>query len=317
MSVSVSLFTASDRNEWDSFVASARNGLFLFARNYLEYHNDRFSDHSLLFRLGGRLIGVLPGNLEGQVLHSHGGLTFGGVVVNERCVASHTIAIFDALLDHAERMQIRKLRYKPVPFIFQRQPAEEDLFAINLLGGMLVRRDIASVVDLRAGLRISKSKRQGRSRGLAAGLDVQESRDLPQFFALLTHVLRSRHDARPTHTEEELTHLQSKFPDSIKLFVAAAGGTIEAGAIVYDYESAVHTQYLAASDRGRTIGALDLLITELGRSVFSDRRYLSLGTSMTGARTLNMSLLQQKEMLGARAVVFDQYELDMSRRALA
>ena len=37
------------RPEWDCFIANSRNGTFLFFRNYMDYHSDRFIDNSLLF----------------------------------------------------------------------------------------------------------------------------------------------------------------------------------------------------------------------------------------------------------------------------
>ena len=39
---------ASMRRAWDDFVRSSRNGTFLFERAYMEYHADRFKDHSLV-----------------------------------------------------------------------------------------------------------------------------------------------------------------------------------------------------------------------------------------------------------------------------
>src|SRR5207342_1368532 len=66
--------------EWDAFVRRAKNGLFLFFRDYMDYHADRFEDSSLMFYEGDRLFALLPASLQGGVLSSHGGLTFGGVV---------------------------------------------------------------------------------------------------------------------------------------------------------------------------------------------------------------------------------------------
>ena len=72
------------RPEWDCFIANSRNGTFLFFRNYMDYHSDRFIDNSLLFRYKGKLIAVLPANREGDVLWSHQGLTYGGLVLSSK-----------------------------------------------------------------------------------------------------------------------------------------------------------------------------------------------------------------------------------------
>ncbi len=46
----------------------------------MDYHSDRFNDHSLVFTRKNRLIGLLPANIKDEALYSHGGLTFGGII---------------------------------------------------------------------------------------------------------------------------------------------------------------------------------------------------------------------------------------------
>jgi hypothetical protein len=45
---------------WDEFVRRSKNGTFLFHRDYMEYHSDRFFDSSLLFSENGILVSVMP-----------------------------------------------------------------------------------------------------------------------------------------------------------------------------------------------------------------------------------------------------------------
>lgn len=73
---------SSDRKaEWDDFINRSKNGTFLFRRDYMDYHSDRFSDHSLMFYFKGRLYAVLPATVVGGTLYSHQGLTYGGLVM--------------------------------------------------------------------------------------------------------------------------------------------------------------------------------------------------------------------------------------------
>ena len=37
------------KDTWDSFISSSKNGVFLFYRDYMEYHQDKFKDFSLMF----------------------------------------------------------------------------------------------------------------------------------------------------------------------------------------------------------------------------------------------------------------------------
>ena len=74
-------YTSEDMPLWDAFVKTSRNGTFLFERSYMDYHSDRFKDHSLMYYHKNRLIAVLPaveerseGSDRVDVLSSHSGL---------------------------------------------------------------------------------------------------------------------------------------------------------------------------------------------------------------------------------------------------
>lgn len=118
------------RPEWDCFIANSRNGTFLFFRNYMDYHSDRFIDNSLLFRYKGKLIAVLPANREGDVLWSHQGLTYGGLVLSSKCTADRVLNIFSLLFSWLSERGFSKLVYKCVPDIYHRYPSQEDLYAL-------------------------------------------------------------------------------------------------------------------------------------------------------------------------------------------
>ena len=53
-------YTPAMANEWNKFVAASKNGTFLFDRNFMDYHSDRFHDHSLLVYRGHQLYALLP-----------------------------------------------------------------------------------------------------------------------------------------------------------------------------------------------------------------------------------------------------------------
>ena len=53
-------YTPAKKDEWDQFVRQSKNGTFLFLRDYMDYHSDRFADFSLVARDGEKIIAVLP-----------------------------------------------------------------------------------------------------------------------------------------------------------------------------------------------------------------------------------------------------------------
>src|SRR2546428_225418 len=115
---------------WDTFVAHSKNGAFLFFRDYMEYHANRFTDHSLVARNGGKIVAILPANIVEDTLVSHGGLTFGGVVSDRSMDAPLMLEFFDALTGHLAEQGISKLRYKRIPQIYHSVPSDEDLYAL-------------------------------------------------------------------------------------------------------------------------------------------------------------------------------------------
>jgi hypothetical protein len=275
----------------------------------MEYHADRFRDASVLVcGDDGRVVAAFPASIYNDTVSSHAGLTYGGLLMPPALTQVDCIAAFDAIATHFRALGVRRILYKPVPHVFHRSPAEEDLYAVARHGAALVRRDVSCVIDLAARLPYSKGRKWSVNKAKQADtIAVVEAADLAAFHELLTYVL-ARHDVVPVHSLEELRVLAAQFP-GIRLFEARDGDELLAGALVFDFGHAVHTQYLAVSDAGRDAFALDLLIDRLLADVFSSRRHFSFGISTESQGTvLNEGLQRQKEGFGARAVVHDVYE---------
>ena len=49
----------------------------------MDYHNDRFKDHSLMVFKDDKLIALLPANIVDFNLRSHQGLTYGGFLLQD------------------------------------------------------------------------------------------------------------------------------------------------------------------------------------------------------------------------------------------
>jgi hypothetical protein len=85
-----------------------------------------------------------------------------------------------------------------------------------------------------------------------------------------------------------------------------------AGIVIYDYDNVVHIQYMANSQEGRKIGALDFINHKLICEVFSEREYYSFGISTENqGLDLNTGLIQQKEMMGSRGIAIDFYSISL------
>jgi hypothetical protein len=191
--------------------------------------------------------------------------------------------------------------------VYHNYPAEEDLYALHRQGARLVRRELSSAISLRQAHVPTQGRKAAGSKARKAGVVQQEGQDLAPFHALLVQVLQ-RHGVGPTHSLPELRLLQGRFPDQIVLHEARRDGVLLAGALVYDFGHAVHTQYMAVSAEGRQLDALSFLLTELIGHVYAARTYFTFGIStVQGGQALNGGLVAQKEFFGARAVVHDTY----------
>jgi hypothetical protein len=301
------------REPWDALVRGARARHFLFERGYMEYHADRFTDASLLLLLDGRPAAALPASRHGEEVVSHGGLTFGALLSDERVTAAQTVAAFASAIEHLRAAGARRWVYKPVPHIYHVLPAEEDLYALALHGARLVRRDVSAARPRGADVAYSSERARAVRRGRGEALVLRRSHDWDAFAALLREILRDRHDAEPVHTAAELALLAQRFPDGIALHAAYdADGELVAGVVIYETATVAHCQYIAASDRGRELRAQDALFDHLLSDVYAEKPWFDFGTSMRPEDgTLNEGLIRNKEGFGARAVVCDRWAIEL------
>lgn len=306
-------FQAQDTEAWDAFVGASGNGTFLHERRFMDYHSDRFDDYSMIVEMGGRIVALLPANRSDATLQSHGGLTYAGLLFGASMSAELMIKVVSAMIEALRADGLKHLHYKAIPHIFHQYPAEQDIYALVQHGARMVRCDLSSAIAIGRSPKFSKSKRQGVNRARKAGLQVEESRDFGAFWSILTARLSEAHGAAPTHSLDEIERLHSHFPQQIRLFAAmAAGSSLEGGVVVFDYGPVVHVQYMATTEDGRRDAALDLIVSHLLETVYSEKLWFNFGISTTdGGRTLNTGLARQKEMFGARSVLFYQYELEI------
>ena len=297
---------------WDTFVADSKNGTFLFYRDYMEYHADRFKDHSLLFYRKGKLIALLPANETGSELHSHGGLSYGGIISCSCMKAALMLNIFETIRLYLKEIGFSKLTYKAIPHIYHQQPAEEDLYALTQNGAALTRRDLNSVISLEEALPHSRLRERMLKKAQKLDLIIKQNCSFDDFMDLEQELLETKYNLKPTHSKDEIRKLAQQFPENIKLYTVYEEDQMIAGVMIYETHTVAHCQYIGATERGKSVGGLDLLIDYLLTSIYPNKRYFSFGVSTEQqGRYLNESLVRNKESYGARAVVQDFYELKL------
>jgi hypothetical protein len=302
----------ADAPEWDALVRGSRSGHFLFLRDYMEYHRDHFEDASHLVDDRERIVAALPASRHGDTIVSHGGLTFGGLVSRPELTTRRTVVALGAVLRSLAATGARRLIYKSVPHIYHSVPNEEDLYALFVHGARLVRRDVSAALRPGDGPRYSKGRASSIRNANRWNPVIEECHEFEEFMRLESEELEKRHEVLATHTPEEMRLLATRFPDNIRLFCVRHSGRMIAGTIIYETPTVAHAQYIGATEEGRGLHALDALLHELIYDVFAHKRWFDFGISTTeDGRVLNEGLSRNKESFGARAVVYDWYELDL------
>ena len=314
-------YTHHDQEAWDTLVRNARNATFLLFRKYMDYHSERFADHSLLFYDSkDNLVVALPANEiyndnAVRMLVSHQGLTYGGLIMHTRLHAEAVEEIFALIISYMQQNGFAALRYKPLPHIYHAHPSEEDEYWLWRNGAQLSAVSLSTTVCLRHACIASKRKQTYCNKLAAQGYTVSYTTPLARFWPLLETNLMSSHGVRPVHTLAEMELLQSRFPDSIVCAtVLSPDGTVVAGTVLYITPHVVHTQYISASEEGKQTNAMDFLMLSLIRRFASEGQhdYLDFGISTEhGGTVLNSSLCMQKEGYGGRSTLYKEYVIEV------
>ncbi|AJI75219.1 acetyltransferase domain protein [Francisella philomiragia subsp. philomiragia ATCC 25015] len=304
-------YTVDKKQDWDLFVTNAKNSHFMFYRDYMDYHSDRFKDFSLMFYdEKGKILGLLPANIEGDVLYSHQGLTFGGFLIDTNIKTKSMLELFDVLKGYLLKQNIKKIIYKCIPYIYSSLPAEEDRYALYVNEASLIRRDVTTTILLDNKIKYQEQRKRAIKKAFKNGLIIEESSDYNSYWSILRDALKHQHNATPVHNEDEIKRLAQLFPNNIKLFVVKDDEKILAGTVIFENSDIVHTQYLASSEQGRKVGALDFVLDYLISNKYQNKKYFDFGISNEdNGKYLNEGLIAQKEGFGARAVVHDFYEI--------
>lgn len=307
-------YTPSDAELWNRLVSESRQGTLLHQRAYMDYHADRFRDCSLIAERDGTPVALLAANItDNGILHSHQGLTYGGWLTP--CYhfdGTDMLRLFDVWMEWCREHGIENIKYKAVPHIYHRIPAEEDIYALFRFGASIETVNLSSVMDMREIPAFNTQQKRHLKKAIVFSPRIRETMSVSEFMPILIECLKERHGATPVHSAEELQMLKNRFPDRIRFFIADDGTKPAAAVCIYETNTVAHCQYIATSQTGREKGILTYLFYHLIHNVFRDCRYFDFGTSNQEAgHILNSGLLHQKTGLGGRGTAYCTYMLKL------
>ncbi len=311
-------YNSDDFSIWNAFIGNAKNATFLFHRDFMAYHSDRFEDHSLLVFEGQQLVSVIPANAKDNQLFSHQGLTYGGFVFGPKIKLSEVISVAKSVLAFLHQNQFNSFHLKLIPGIYNSFFSEEMEYALFLAEAKLTRRDCLSVIDLTKPFSVTKDRKLCVRGGEKNGLVIKEELEFDLFWnEILIPNLDQKHHSKPVHSAEEIIKLQQKFPKNIRHFNVYHKDKMVAGTTVFVTDKVAHPQYISGNEQKNELGSLDFLYNHLINEVFKDKNYFDFGPSHEdNGRKIKKGILFWKESFGAKTTRQDYYEVNTANYAL-
>ena len=308
----VEKYTKENRLAWDTFISGAKNATFLFARDFMEYHSDRFTDYSLLVYKDDLLYAVLPANIVGDKLYSHKGLTYGSLVLSKSAKLLYTFEAFKALLAFLDAKAISTLELRNIPTFYNTMPSDELSYFLFKANATLIKRDALMVIDTSTKIKFQKNRREGINKAKRNGLTIAIDDNFEGFWnEILIPNLQKKHGVAPVHSLEEIQMLATKFPDHIKQVNVYKDNVIVAGTTLFLTKTTIHPQYVSGNSDKNAFGSLDLAYDYIINHFDSSKRYFDFNiSSEENGTALNSGLIFWKESCGARTYVADNYLID-------
>jgi hypothetical protein len=311
MALSICRYTADQAQIWNQFLHESLNGVFLFHRNYMDYHKDRFQDHSLMAYEGKKLKAILPGNTSGTTYYSHQGLTYGGWVVAKRFSITKYQELFEGLETYLAGEGFKTIHYKCKPAYFSNHFSEADAWVMWNRGWQLTRRDASFGFNIQNPPGYARDKRYRSNKAQRNNLRIDWNGNPEVLMALVNKNLGGKYGAKAVHTHQEVALLQSKFKENIYTVLVYQEDIFLGGTWLFVDHDFVHTQYLHTNDMGKELCAVEFLVENLIEK-FKHKRYFSFGTSTEDqGRKLNVGLADFKEGFGSATFLHDFYEIQL------
>ena len=302
-------YQQSDKVSWDHFVKNSKNGTFLFYRDFMEYHADRFEDASLIVYKKDTIIALFPANRIKNEIYSHQGLTYGGLLLKKSIGGKKIDVIVAHIISFYKNRSVSKLTVKAIPLMYHQVPSHEFNFFLKNRGA-ITTSSLNLAIDYSKPLRIHKSKIKHFKKGKNKGLLIKETEDISDFWnEVLVPRLLNKHNVSPVHSLLEIQQLHTLFPKNIKQFNIYLNDQILAGITVFISGKVVKSQYGATTSKGEEYNALDyLFITLIYQFKKENYHYFDMGT----VTDTNFGLLKQKEELGCEIYTQDFYKFTIS-----
>ena len=281
-------------------VENSINGTFLHHREFIEYHEDKFEDVSLVFFEGGHPIAVFPAEVNNGQVSSHRGLTYEGWIVIGGLSQETLRKMVLGTIRWYQSRGFQTMAIKSVPEFLCRGSQKDLIEAIQSTDPEISEKAVFHTTALPYQI-TDRGRKWGQKKAIAFGLELKVSDDFEGFWEkVLEPLLEDKFQNTPVHSLKEILLLKSRFPENIMIYTAYKDGEILAGTVLFIDRGFLHAQYIASTKNGRKYRALDLLFAGIIEEFKSNKKHLSLGSSCDSRTGIPIpGLVRWKESLGA------------------
>jgi len=318
--ITVQKYTSAMKKKWEDFVWKSNNGTIFNTRKFLSYHQEgKFTDHSLCFLSKGKLTALLPAaeisdSKKTKFLVSHPGASYGGIITGKDTGIQASLKIVDAFLEYVRKNSFKKVIITQPPVIYSTYINNYIDFALMSKGFHYMKRELTSVLSLgfEEGTTYNSALKRCIKKAVSSGVTIIENRDFENYYDILKHNLKMRHNVTPTHTLQELFLLNKMFPEEVRLFAAYYKMRMVGGVVLFVCnERLTLAFYISHSEKYQEYRIVDYLLSEvINWSRNNGFRYIDFGTFTLNMEP-NFGLGKFKEKFGARGIFRDTLFLDL------
>jgi hypothetical protein len=215
-------FEPKYRQIWDDFVEKSNNGTLFHLQSFLDYHPaGKFNFHHLMFFENQKLLAVLPGGIvDNNIFWSPVGASYGSLVT-EALPFEKALQLVDTMMEYFDNAGFKEIFLIPPPIIYNKVITQNieyamlyrkfdfELHYISHAINLRFNGDFLSSFDKTARKTIRKILREGK-------IKIEPSDDYQTFNEILLKN-KAKHNARPTHSMEDMIRLSKLLPDKVRL----------------------------------------------------------------------------------------------------
>ena len=298
MTLTIQQYHPNLKQIWNDFIDRSVNGTFLLHRDFMDYHQDRFKDHSLLIFNEGVLICCISAHTVHDSIYSHRGLSYGGLILN-KISAQNIDIVLELFVEYVKGLAFAKAELQLPPLSYN-TINNEIATSLKCFGFKQNRVLHNQYIRLDEEIKISPKKSIGYRNGKFQDITIEKGTDFKSFWNLvLIPQLESRHASKPVHSVEEIELLHSRFPEQIIQHNAWRDGELLAGITFFIKDKVVKSQYAASSLKGMKTDAVGFLYMEAMKE-FKEKGFVIMDYGPVNERdgAINEGLLRFKKQLG-------------------